>query len=351
MTTVINTRNVHQALPKALDLLDKFGVWRGSRNGPVIQYPEPVVTDYERPWERVIFWDHRDANPFFHLYEGLWMLMGRNDVKSLTFFAKNMANYSDDGLTVHGAYGHRWRNWYHHRGTAVSEDQLDVVIRRLRKNPLDRRVVVQMWDPNRDLDSNNKDVPCNLTITFQINHESKLDMTVFCRSNDIIWGAYGANAVHFSMLQEYIAVRLGIKMGRFHQMSVNWHAYEEQYRKLDDLSRVFPECPYAADLVNVIPMTEASLENIGFIVKTVDWLQSDRVAHVDEIHKVSIRNRDPWSEMVLTMMKAHYLFKILPAPERYKDSLLLIRNIRFTDWGNAAGAWLHRRMFKWEDQQ
>ena len=41
----------------------------------------------------------------------------------------------------------------------------------------------------------------------------RLQMTVHCRSNDIIWGTYGANAVHFSILQEYVAARIGVDLG------------------------------------------------------------------------------------------------------------------------------------------
>lgn len=52
-----------------------------------------------------------------------------------------------------------------------------------------------------------------------------LDLTVCCRSNDLIWGAYGANIVHFSVLQEYLAARLGAEVGILYQVSNNFHAY------------------------------------------------------------------------------------------------------------------------------
>ena len=102
---VLSVRNVHEALPRALKLLQQQGIERPSRNGPVLQAPWPVTTVYQNPLERVVFWPERDANPFFHLYESLWMLAGRNDIAPLTRYAKNMANYSDDGETQHGAYG------------------------------------------------------------------------------------------------------------------------------------------------------------------------------------------------------------------------------------------------------
>jgi hypothetical protein len=50
----------------------------------------------------------RDANPFFHVMETLWMLAGRNDLPWLVRFNKRFASYSDDGgNTQPGAYGYQ----------------------------------------------------------------------------------------------------------------------------------------------------------------------------------------------------------------------------------------------------
>src|SRR3974390_2807104 len=109
---VIKVRNVHLALPKGLALLQEYGVVRDSRNGPVTVMEEPVTTTYIRPCERVLFWKERDANPFFHFFESLWMLAGRDDLAFLTKFVKRFEDFSDDGLTLHGAYGYRWLRYF-----------------------------------------------------------------------------------------------------------------------------------------------------------------------------------------------------------------------------------------------
>ena len=80
---VIRARNVQEALVVGLQDLRRYGVERESRNGPVVVFPEPVTTVCERPEERVLFHCERDANPFFHLFEALWMLAGRNDLAYL----------------------------------------------------------------------------------------------------------------------------------------------------------------------------------------------------------------------------------------------------------------------------
>ena len=128
------------------------------------------------------------------------------------------SEFSDDGETLHDAYGYRWRR-------AFNQDQLEKIALRLKRNSDDRRCVLQMWDVYQDLDREGKAIPCNLSATFQIDREGRLDMNIFNRSNDIIWGAYGANAVHFSMLMEYMAHWIGVPMGYMRQFSMNWHAY------------------------------------------------------------------------------------------------------------------------------
>tara|TARA_R100001530_G_scaffold94_3_gene177 strand:+ start:10218 stop:11216 length:999 start_codon:yes stop_codon:yes gene_type:complete len=234
----IHARNVNDAFVSGMKLLYEEGTPRRSRAGDVLEYPTCVATVYEKPWERVLFNPVRDANPFFHLMESLWMLRGQRDVQSMVRYNKRMDEYSDDGEVFHGAYGYRWRNHFSQDYRLL--DQINIIIRRLKKDPIDRRCVLQMWDASYDLNVNKVDIPCNTHVYFKLRDElghsskyvhyfPKLHMTVCCRSNDIIWGAYGANAVHFSMLQQYIADSLGVAMGPYVQISDSFHAYKNVF--------------------------------------------------------------------------------------------------------------------------
>lgn len=229
----LHVSNVNQALCDGIAWLRTSGSRQESRNGPVIVSPEPVMTIYNKPLERVIFSPLRDANPFFHFFEALWMLAGRNDLKWPVYFNKRFGDFSDDGETIHGAYGYRWRH-------ALGIDQLSLIAEELKRNPNTRRCHLQMWDASSwdsaDLERGmhgGKDVPCNTGAFFMARNMGDeasgdrwfLDMTVVCRSNDIIWGAYGANAVHFSFLLEYMATRAGMEVGLYRQFSNNYHMY------------------------------------------------------------------------------------------------------------------------------
>lgn len=220
----ILAKNVNEAYFLGLNKLRAEGKPQRSRAGDVLALQAPLITRYTLSRERVLFCPKRNANPFFHLMEALWMLDGRRDLSWIIRFNKRFADYSDDGKVVTGAYGYRWRHWFGY-------DQLDVIINKLRKDPNDRRVVLQMWDANEDLKYVGKDAPCNTHCYFRV-VDKTLQLTVANRSNDLIWGLYGANAVHMSILQEYIASCVGLVPGYMYTWSNNPHAYLEVLEKV-----------------------------------------------------------------------------------------------------------------------
>lgn len=332
----IEARNIHQALPEGLHRLRTQGIQQDSRNGPVIVMPGPVTTCFLRPCERVIFHPERDANPFFHLMESLWMLAGRNDLEFLTRFVQTFGMFSDDGKTLHGAYGHRWR-------THFGFDQLGHIIATLRDDPTDRRQVLQMWDANMDLGREGKDLPCNTHVYFLRGKDGALNMTVCCRSNDIIWGAYGANAVHFSMLQEYIAAGIGCPVGLYWQMSNNYHAYVDKIEPLavveEQAMTIFDQeprrCPYSREEVIPYPLVSTPIEQ---------W-QQDLLIFLEEGPVVGLR--DSFFRRVATpMLLAHQAYSENQGGERYIKTLEILQQCRAEDWKRAAEEWILRRHAK-----
>lgn len=350
---VLTVPNVHMALPLAMEELRNSGVRRESRNGPVLVSPVPVTTVYMRPWERVLFWPERDANPFFHFYEGLWMLSGRNDIAPLTVFVKQMSEYSDDGKTIHDAYGYRWRFMDREDDDGYDgTDQLKIVIRRLQEDPDDRRSVVQMWDESIDLDRQGKAVPCNLVLTAQI-VAGRLNIVVFNRSNDIIWGCYGANAVHFSMLQEYLARKIGCPVGTYTQVSVNWHAYIGKLEPLLSLSGAVD--PYQEGNIRCLAMPSENLdEEIAALMEFHDQLVADPDGE-GAINGPVLTS--PWVAMGSTLLMAHWHFRNGEGADRFETALNTLNE--WDQWGNFAGGhrvdwivaareWVERRFAAWK---
>jgi hypothetical protein len=337
---VITTRNVQQALPEGLRQLQLYGYDRDSRNGRVRLFNGPVTTRYSQPRERVLFWEVRDANPFFHLFESLWMLAGRNDVKFPASFVKRMKSFSDDGKTFHGAYGHRWRQHFGY-------DQLSTIATVLRENPDDRRCVLQMWDARVDLGRTGKDFPCNTQIYFAVSinpttQKKELDMTVCCRSNDMVWGAYGANAVHMSVLQEYMAAAVGVEVGTYWQLSNNFHAYYTTMQPLldeglidsadDGMRSVQSSDPYALGLVEPFPLVQTDI---------VEWGQ-DLMMFLEEGPVIGLR--DPFFRRVATpMWNAYHHLKNLDNELRFDEAKEIMAQCSATDWRLACNQWIDRR--------
>lgn len=232
---VIECENPNEALYKGLAILEDDGFAIPSRYGDTIEYPTPVTTVFKNPLERVLISKVRDCNPFFHLMESLWILHGRRDVKFLCEFNKRMVEFSDDGNVFNSPYGYRMRN-----GTGdsiIRLDQLEGVISILRNNPQSRQAVITLWD-EKDLHKSTKDKACNMVLVFRI-RKDQLDMIVYNRSNDVIWGAYGANVVQFSMIMEYVAAHLAVSVGTYTHVSNSYHVYTsgpggEKYRELKE---------------------------------------------------------------------------------------------------------------------
>jgi hypothetical protein len=215
----------NEGLGRVMRNLKQYGISTDSRNGPVIRFPEPVCLQYHNPRRRVLNSPVRDANPFFHYFETMWMLAGLDTVAPLDIYNSGMKQYSDDGVKFAAPYGYRWRvKW---------GDQIKEAIYKLRANPEDRRIVIQMWDPKELFKREGKDFACNQQLLLDtrpvINYTGgyALDMTVTNRSNDLVYGAMGSNLVHFTLLHEFLALHSGLELGVFYQISKNMHLYTE----------------------------------------------------------------------------------------------------------------------------
>ena len=65
---------------------DMSSMHEESRNGDVWSIPDLSLITLHKPHRRILHNKDRDANPFFHLMEALWMWAGRNDAKFLSQF-------------------------------------------------------------------------------------------------------------------------------------------------------------------------------------------------------------------------------------------------------------------------
>lgn len=372
MTHVIQARNVNDAFAKAItmmrqDLTDvhrpEGGTMRGAnlrRRQPLgkavtVEHVGPVITEYEAPLERVLFSGVRDVNPYFHLMETLWILAGRADVAWLARFNKQMAAYSDDGNVFHAPYGFRLRKM-------SGLDQIHEAAEVLRKDPFNRQAVLQIWNYAWDLNVPSKDIPCNDLLFAKVN-DGFLDLTVCCRSNDIIWGCYGTNMVQFSMIQERLAAQVGVPVGILRQFSDSFHYYpdNEATKRIFDSPFTFAETdPYRDFTVAPVPLfngvhgeVETWEDDLAHFMMMTEPMAED---HLEGIFPVQDGNyRDRFFTDVAVPMYTGWAFYKKQGPQYAANYMLeQMQRVRgYTgydvDWLYAGREWMLRRAAKKEN--
>jgi thymidylate synthase len=326
----IHAHNVNEAYELGIRMLTYYGVRQESQHGTTLEIPEPVSIMYDCPRERVLFDKNRDANPFLHFFESLWIIAGREDVKFLHHLVPNMKTYSDDGVTFHGAYGKRMY------------EQIGQAITRLQKNYDDRQVALTIRREN-DIWYTGKDQPCNMIVTFKI-RDGKLNTHVFNRSNDFVWGMCGANVVQFSMLQEYIAGHVGVPTGTYHQTTDSMHVYvNEQWEKVSKAQgygHIFNL--YNSGEVQPYNMMKGSTEEWEYDLD--DFFKSFDTGSL----YTNIQTHSPFfTNVVAPMWNTLTLYKkwqLTRKVEHMGEALFAVTEIaNGTDWQRTAREWIMRR--------
>lgn len=310
MLSTIYGNSAAEAYVDGLWKLRIEGKERETRNGPAITMPNPVHLIIGKPDRRVLFCATRDANPFFHCFEFLWMLAQRNDAECLAKYVPRISNYAEDNGKIWGAYGVRWGK------------QIETVIEVLRKDPTTRQAVLTMWDQELDLTTAPlRDRPCNTHIYLSI-EDGALVMRVMNRSNDFIWGMLGANVVHMTMLMEVIAHQVGVPMGRYEVISNNLHMYTEISRFEKMFKTTIVNDPYRTLEVTPHPILQGD--------ETLAGLRADAIAfcndefppyHTRFVKEVAHPMREAW----------------------YDRTLESARAIQASDWRRACQEWIMRR--------
>jgi thymidylate synthase len=165
------------------------------------------VTDSSR---NVMVHPVRKLNYRFMVAEWTWYMRGWNDLRELTRFNPNMAAFSDDGLTLAGAYGPRLA------------PQWPYVLAMLLKDRDSRQSVAAIFSP---CPAPSKDIPCTLSLQFLI-RENKLNLIVTMRSSDV-WLGLPYDMFSFSQMQNALAGELKTERGWIQFNLGSSHLYKE----------------------------------------------------------------------------------------------------------------------------
>lgn len=191
--------------PETVRLAWEHGIHRVARGRPHHALFNIVLTTAAGPNL------HPTCSKKFAIAELMAYVAGWDDVAWLARFNKNIAQFSDDGVTFAGAYGPRmaW-SW-------------DTLIKLLQEDPDTRQAVCQIYTPS-DLTNDSRDKPCNTM--FQLQRVGPyLHMSIYQRSCDLVWGL-PYDHFSFSTLLILLANELALLPGNVTRYIANAHVYE-----------------------------------------------------------------------------------------------------------------------------
>jgi len=171
-------------------------------------------------------------------------------------------------------------------------------------------------------------------------------MTVCNRSNDMILGMLGANVVHFSFLQEYLACCIGVQVGVYNQFSNNLHVYTNNFKpdKWVDKDRNM----HSPELVEYAKSKEDQTVNGGVLPCSFPLVTHPEVFDRECAEFVERHSKDalagPYREPFLAyvaqpMMIAFHHYK----RKDFGAAMSSIHQVQSEDWKHAGTVWLEKR--------
>lgn len=165
----------------------------------------------------------RNLNPKFLAAEAYWILSGSNRTEDIVPYLKNIAQFSDNGISFRGAYGPK-----------VIE-QLDYIVDSFIIDQDTRQAVLTIW---RENPRSSKDIPCTVSMQWII-RKGKLHCNVNMRSSDI-WLGWVYDVFNFSMISTWIALVLrssglswfkNLELGNLYLTAGSQHIYNRDIEK------------------------------------------------------------------------------------------------------------------------
>lgn len=193
------------------------------------------------PHDKVLFTSRaRPLNIEYALVSSLWILLGRNDLASVSRFNPRGSAFSLDGFTLSAAFGHRLMN--------EDGDQIAAALRLINDDASTRRAVCFIGRPY-DLTDEIRDFPCASLMQF-FRRSDFLHAAVYMRSQSL-FGVFPYDVINFRYLQWQAAERLRLAPGSLHMSFGSLHVYAvERHRAeafladTDITSFALPELPW-----------------------------------------------------------------------------------------------------------
>lgn len=210
MLTAPTYRTVEGAYLDLLRLACASPTYRIEARGNAAREVIGVAFQLPNPRQRLPYIAARKANPVFQFAEALWYLAGRRDLAMIGYYAPSMRSSSPDGVNLGGsAYGHQLFN------PAVGDtvSPFDRVLELLRTEADSKRGYLPVFSAAEHGTADNPDMACLAGLHLLV-REGYLHMVCNMRANDLDCGLL-SDVFSFTMIQEFAAVQLGVRLGHY----------------------------------------------------------------------------------------------------------------------------------------
>ncbi|KAF4695125.1 hypothetical protein FOZ60_005863 [Perkinsus olseni] len=232
----------------------------------------PLLTTKRVFWRGVVeelLWFIKGDTNAKHLSEKgvkIWDLNGTRE-----FLDGRGLSHREEG-DLGPVYGFQWRHFgaeyvdmhtdYTHSGGV---DQLAEVVRQLKENPTDRRIILSAWNPTAlpmmALP------PCHMMCQFYVNAKQELSCAMYQRSADMGLGV-PFNIASYALLTCMLAQVCGLKPGEFCHHLGNTHVYKNHIeplrQQLKRTPRPFPLLKINPDVKSIDDFKASDFELIGY---------------------------------------------------------------------------------------
>lgn len=148
-----------------------------------------------------------------------WTLDGRDDLETLAYYRPAAAEFSDDGFSMCGAFGHRMQS------RRAAGNQFEAVMGRLLADPASRRTFIPIIEPTDNL-AESREYPCAAGVQMFRRDESLHWLTVMRAQQALTVLPYDASL--FSMMHHFVAAELDLEVGSYSHFSGTFHIYESE---------------------------------------------------------------------------------------------------------------------------
>ena len=252
------------------------------------------------PRNRIITFASRKTDIFYAIGEFFWYLSGSNSLEQIRYYAPSIEKFSDDDITLNSAYGYNiFFKWF---------DQWQACIRILSADENSRQAIIFIREP-KDLISKTKDQICTNTLHFLIRN-NKLNLIVNMRSNDFYVG-YIFDSFCFTMLQELMAIELGIDVGSYFHFASSLHLYEKSFGSVNAIE-------------NELPLYDGSMKKMSFFNQNIwgeiaDILKYEKMIRTEEIRVIrtiedelstTLQIHPYWASILFVLIFKRYLIEM-----------------------------------------